>query len=177
VVDDIVANDTNKVYRCTTAGTSDASGGPTGTTADITDNTAVWAYYGTVPRNLTSYSYQSVLPPDCLKIRKIPLYGATSEKTQGVQYLREGNWLYCDQDDSTLVYTRRETDPERWDVLCQEVVAMKIATDIAFDVTGKMDLAQLAYQKWQAALYRGTAMAMEEGSEADEEPVRWEDQA
>lgn len=34
------------VYKCTTAGTSAGSGGPTGTGSGITDNTAVWAYLG-----------------------------------------------------------------------------------------------------------------------------------
>lgn len=38
-----VTNSSN-IYRCITAGTSAASGGPTGTTADITDGTAHWAY-------------------------------------------------------------------------------------------------------------------------------------
>lgn len=37
------------VYRCTTAGTSASSGGPTGTGASITDGTATWAYVGTGP--------------------------------------------------------------------------------------------------------------------------------
>lgn len=32
------------LYRCTTAGTTAASGGPTGTGSGITDGTAVWAY-------------------------------------------------------------------------------------------------------------------------------------
>jgi hypothetical protein len=32
-------------YRCTTAGTSASSGGPTGTGTGISDGTAVWAYY------------------------------------------------------------------------------------------------------------------------------------
>ena len=39
-------NDTGKVYEVITAGTSDSSGGPTGTTADITDNTVHWKYVG-----------------------------------------------------------------------------------------------------------------------------------
>lgn len=42
---DLVANDsTLRVYRCVTAGTSAASGGPTGTSGTITDNTAQWVY-------------------------------------------------------------------------------------------------------------------------------------
>ncbi len=40
----VVTNDTGKMYRCITAGTSAGSGGPTGVTADITDNTVHWAY-------------------------------------------------------------------------------------------------------------------------------------
>jgi uncharacterized phage protein gp47/JayE len=39
-------NDSGKVYQVTTAGTSDASGGPTGTSTGIVDNTVVWAYLG-----------------------------------------------------------------------------------------------------------------------------------
>lgn len=44
-----VINDTApvKVYQCITGGTSAGSGGPTGTAADITDNTAHWEYLGT----------------------------------------------------------------------------------------------------------------------------------
>lgn len=40
----VVQNDSGKMYRCITAGTSAGSGGPTGTASDITDNTAHWAY-------------------------------------------------------------------------------------------------------------------------------------
>ena len=43
-VGDLVQNDSGKVYQCDTAGTSAASGGPTGTGADIQDNTARWDY-------------------------------------------------------------------------------------------------------------------------------------
>jgi hypothetical protein len=43
-----VTNDTSpvKIYKCTTAGTSAASGGPTGTSSAITDGTVVWQYVG-----------------------------------------------------------------------------------------------------------------------------------
>lgn len=39
-----VVNDSGKVYKLVTAGTSAASGGPTGTGKGITDNTCVWDY-------------------------------------------------------------------------------------------------------------------------------------
>lgn len=40
---DFVTNGANQ-YKCTTAGTSAASGGPTGTGSGITDGTVVWEY-------------------------------------------------------------------------------------------------------------------------------------
>lgn len=43
-VGDTITNDSGKVYRCATAGTSASSGGPTGTGSGITDGTAVWNY-------------------------------------------------------------------------------------------------------------------------------------
>ena len=45
VVGDRVVNGSNQ-YRCTVAGTSAASGGPTGTGASITDGGATWAFEG-----------------------------------------------------------------------------------------------------------------------------------
>jgi len=175
VVNDIVTWDGQKVYKCITAGTTAAATPPTGTTSDITDGTAHWCYYGTPPYNRTVYSYQYVIPPDCLRILKIPDLAAVAESDQGVQYLREGNWLYCDQDESHIKYIRLEEDPSRWDDLLQEAVAMKIAAEIAFDVTAQKDIAVLAYQKYQAAYDRAYAVALNEGAEATPEPVRWEE--
>jgi hypothetical protein len=43
-VGDHVTNDSGKVYKCTTGGTTASSGGPTGTGSGISDGTAVWAY-------------------------------------------------------------------------------------------------------------------------------------
>jgi hypothetical protein len=41
------ANDSGKVYEVITSGTSASSGGPTGTSSDITDGTVHWKYVGT----------------------------------------------------------------------------------------------------------------------------------
>jgi parallel beta-helix repeat protein len=45
-VGDLRTNDSGKVYACTTAGTSAASGGPTGTGTAISDGTVTWRYVG-----------------------------------------------------------------------------------------------------------------------------------
>lgn len=52
VVGDRVVNGANQ-YRCTTAGTSASSGGPTGTGTGITDGGAVWAFEGAAEITVT----------------------------------------------------------------------------------------------------------------------------
>ena len=46
-VGDVVVNDSDKVYVCDTAGTSASSGGPTGTSTNITDGSTRWDYLRT----------------------------------------------------------------------------------------------------------------------------------
>lgn len=52
-VGDTITNDSGKFYRCTTAGVSASSGGPTGTTTGITDGAAVWSYLQTAGADMT----------------------------------------------------------------------------------------------------------------------------
>ena len=55
-IGDLVINDTpERVYICITAGTTAGSGGPTGTGADITDNTAHWKFLGATSGNTLVY--------------------------------------------------------------------------------------------------------------------------
>ena len=61
-VGDIVSNDGDKVYTCDQAGTSAGSGGPTGTGANITDNTARWDY------TRTGSTYFKVLKKDLTSV-------------------------------------------------------------------------------------------------------------
>ncbi|MFA4972527.1 MAG: hypothetical protein WC683_07920 [bacterium] len=174
-VDDLVSNDTGKVYVCITAGTSAASGGPTGTTADITDNTVHWCYYGTPPENHTTFDYLFVLPPDCLRLLKIPSDAATAETTQGIQFRREGMWVYTNQDPSIAKYVRQETDPNQWDSLLPTVISMRIAAEIAYYVTGQTTKKKELEDRFASWYATARPVAMSEGAEAPEEVVRWED--
>jgi hypothetical protein len=175
VVGDIVIWDVGKVYYCITAGTTAAATPPTGTTKDITDGTVHWCYYGTPPYNRTIYSYQYVIPSDSVRITKIPNLSAIKENELGVQYLREGNWFYCDQNDSFIKYTKRDNDPDNWDSLLQDTIALKIASRIALNITGKKEIAILTYQKLTAAYDTAQSIALNEGAEGTPEQVRWEE--
>ena len=182
VVGDLVTWDIGKVYVCITAGTTAAATPPTGVTADITDGTVHWCYYGTPPYNRTVYAYQYVIPYDFLRVFKVPNLAAVKESDQGVQYILEGKCLYCNQDNSFIKYVKRDLnalslsqDPSNWDSLLCEVVALKIASEIAFEVTGSKEIAILAFQKFSGAYASARIVALNEGAEGTPEPVRWED--
>ena len=66
-------------------------------------------------------------------------------------------------------------DPSNWDSLLCEVVALKIASEIAFEVTGQKEIAILAFQKFSGAYAGARIIALNEGAEGTPEPVRWED--
>jgi hypothetical protein len=63
VVGDRVKNDTGKKYRCTTAGTSAGSGGPTGYSGAITDSGCVWTYIGVQPTATDNGTSLDVVAP------------------------------------------------------------------------------------------------------------------
>jgi hypothetical protein len=54
---DLVTNDTGKLYVCRTAGTSAASGGPTGTSSAITDGTVSWDYVAATGQSANYFTY------------------------------------------------------------------------------------------------------------------------
>lgn len=164
-----------RIYGCITAGTTAAATPPTTTSEDITDGTVHWCYYGTLPHNYSIYAYQYIVPFDCLRVLKIPNLAPAKETQQGEQYIKEGNWLYCDQDDSVVRYVRRDLEPSNWDTNLQETVVLRIADEICFELTGQKELAQLVNQKWLMQYGIARQVALNEGSETAPEDPLWVD--
>ena len=176
-VGDTVGNQDGNVYVCITAGTSAAAGGPATTSSDITDGTAHWMYYGAIPDNLTGYVYCYVYPGDCLRLLKIPAIVSEPESEKGAMYLREQHFIFTDIPEAVAKYVHTCTgsdDPSLWDSLLQQTIAMSIASAIAFDVTGKTEIANAVAQEFFMYLAKGRQVAIGEGSEGVEEPPRWE---
>lgn len=174
-VDDLVSNNTGRIYACITTGTSAAATGPVGETADITDGTVHWRFYCRPGPNLTIHYYTFVIPPDCVRLLKVPDLAATSEVGQGVQFVSEGSLIYCGQAASPLKYVKRETDPTNWDALMQWTVALKIAAEIAFDVTGSTERAGAMANQFAQIYATARGIAMGEGSEGPPEDTPWQD--
>jgi hypothetical protein len=173
-VGDLVSWDTGKVYVCIQAGTSAAANQPVGTSEDIIDGTVRWRYYCTILPNLTIYSYQYVLPFDCLRVLKVPLSTAASEATQGVQYVIEGRFLYCDQADSFANYVY-SAPVDEWDSILQGAVAFRIAAEIAMDVTGQKEILATAFSALGSQYQGARQISLNETFEGVAEKIRWEE--
>ena len=173
-LEDLVSWNTGKIYSCKQAGTSASSNPPVGIGDDIVDGTIRWAYYTTIPYNSTVYAYQYVLPPDCLRVIKVPDSTALKESDQGVQYSVEGKFLYTDQADSILKYVYRAPVSE-WDALLQGTVAARIAAEIAKDVTGQVAIMNQAFSFLNAQYAAARVIAMGEAQEGAVEVVGWQD--
>jgi hypothetical protein len=173
-LDDLVTWDNGKVYVCIQAGTSAAANPPMGTVDDIVDGTVRWKYYCTIKPNLTIYSYQYVLPYDCLRVLKVPLLTAASEATQGVQYMIEGRFLYCDQAASFVNYVYN-APVDQWDALLRGTVAFRVAAEIAFDVTGQKEIQGTAFQALGSQYAGARQIALNETREGAVEKIRWEE--
>lgn len=178
-VGDLVSWNEGRVWACITAGTTGTGTPPTtassGYPTDITDGTVHWKYVGQPPANMTTHLYQYVIPYDCLRILKIPTAAAALESDQGAQYRREGVCIYTDEPTAWIQYVKLETDPSNWDSLLQEAVVLKIASDIAFDVTNLSSKAENLYQEFTSMYATARVIALNEGAEGTPEQPRWED--
>lgn len=76
----------------------------------------------------------------------------------------EGKLIYTDQEDATIEYTKRETDPTRFPADFTNALALKLASDIAPMVAGgdPFKLGDKAFQKYRLAVSDARARAANE---------------
>ena len=128
------------IYQCINGGTS-GSTGPTGTAGAITDGTVTWKWLcaGTI-LNLSTFSYAYILPEDCLRVLDL-----NGDKMYA--YRIEGGILYTNEEGGRLRYCRM-VDVGEMDPIMVEAVTARLASKIAYVVTGSLQLMQLYYQEF-----------------------------
>lgn len=90
------------------------------------------------------YSYQYTLPADCLRVYK--LYNTS------LPYKIEGQKILSNETSLQLVYLKKETDPSKFDSMFSEVLAEKLASELAFPLTGSASTAQMHQQLYDMKL-------------------------
>lgn len=107
------------------------------------------------------YEHQYTLPTDpfCLRVLNMEEHDDDSE----VDFVIEGRLLLTDADSCNILYIGRVTDPNQYDVLLQDALAAKLASDIAYSLTGNANLVRAMYDIYLATVRQARSVDAQEG--------------
>ena len=108
-VGEAVLNDGGKMYVCRTPGTAAGSGGPTGTNADITDNTVHWSHVTSTP---TAFKGSIILRNQQASASAL-YYGSSAALAPGGAELPQGGAEPVFVADPTLVFVATASSTAR----------------------------------------------------------------
>ena len=105
------------------------------------------------------WAYRYAVPTGCIKPRTVLPATYDNEETEGVSFDWQGDSLYTDEPDATLVYTARVTDPTKWTPLFTTSLSWRLSSymsgPIVKDPTGRIQAA--LYQRSELELRKATA--------------------
>ncbi len=81
------------------------------------------------------FAYKYALPADCVIARRVLPDGYSDDLTDGADYQIEGSFLYTDEANATLVYTRNLTDTTKFSGLFVAGFSMKLAAYVVGPIT------------------------------------------
>lgn len=109
------------------------------------------------------YSYAFPIPSDCLRILRV----STTETDTLEDYKLEDDSVLCEYDTIYIKYIYRVTDSTKYDSNFIQCFALRLASELAFPITGKTDLAQLLKQEFESRISEAKAMAAQESGGAE----------
>lgn len=71
---------------------------------------------------------------------------------RGARFAIEGDSLMTDEKEVSIAYVRRLEDPSKYDAALTQCLALRLALDLSFDVTGGVALEQRLAEKYRLAL-------------------------
>lgn len=114
---------------------------------------------------LFGYARAYQLPADCLRVRKM--------RDDADFEVVENRVLYTDAAPAEAVVTIRVTDPTKFPALFAEVLARKLAAELAVPLMNSSKLEQSMMTKYVNALERAKQMDASEGASDPEESNDW----
>lgn len=120
---------------------------------------ATLAQDATTPNH--EFDYRHALPTDCLKVIR------TSWEAEGfydTEYRIEGRFLLCNEATAKIEYVARITDPAQFDELFTDVLAQRLAAELAVPVTDNHTLAEKLLGVYQTKLAEARSVDAQEGT-------------
>lgn len=112
--------------------------------------------------NLTGYDYRYQLPLDCLYVRKLIDAEGESYGDLTNDYQIEGRELHTDVNPCAIRYTKKVTDPGKFDSQFVEAVSLKLASKLALKLSGKQQIEGSMIQQYMIVLQNAKSIDGEE---------------
>lgn len=123
---------------------------------------ATLALDATTPNH--EFDYRHALPTDCLKVIR------TSFEADGftdVEYRIEGRYLLVDEETVSIEYVAQVTDVTQFDGMFVDVLAQRLAAEMAMAITDNAALTKNAWDIYTAKLQEARTMDAQEGTPRD----------
>lgn len=102
------------------------------------------------------YTFQYQLPSDCLRVLKL-----SEHRTE---YRIEGRKLLTDSNDINLIYIKKEEDTTQYDANFSNVLALRIASEIAYNITNSASMVNITADLYKKALAEAKTFDAQEDS-------------
>jgi hypothetical protein len=106
-----------------------------------------------------TYEYQLPVDPKALKILEV-----NHIKAGDIDYAIEDDKLLTDNDTISIRYVARLTDTEDWDIYLQRAFVARLASELAYPLTGDDRKAQLEFERYRIFVQEGLALNGQQGS-------------
>jgi len=114
------------------------------------------------------FTYQYTLPTNPYCLRVLSFWNANVNNDIAAydsqnMFKIEGRKVLTDESTCKIIYVGRITDTEQYDSLLSSTIAHKLASEIAYSITGSNSIAQQMFQLYQARLAEARSMDASEG--------------
>ena len=114
------------------------------------------------------FTYQYTLPTNPYCLRVLSFWNANVDNEIAAydsqnMFKVEGRKILTDESTCKIIYIGRVTDTEQYDSLLSSTVAHKLASEVAYAITGSNSIGQQMFQLYQARLAEARSMDAAEG--------------
>jgi len=119
--------------------------------------------------NNTQYTYVYQLPtdPKCLRVLGL-IDNDTREFNPYLEFMVEGEALYCNYNPCVILYIQQLTDPKKYDPGLVEAISLRLAVELAVPIAQSVQLKQALMNEYEMFKMRAVD---QDGQERSQRPV------
>lgn len=133
---------------------------------DGTGHTAYASGGYAYPYIAKEYRYRFALPADCIRLLRV-------NRTESDDYRVEGSYIYTDEGEVDIEYVKDVTDESAFTSDFTDLLAQRLAAEIAHYLTGSTTAAEAAWKLYEQKVRMAWAMNAREGTPRGVEADLW----